>query len=108
MAVDVVLQYFDDCPNWQIARERLRTALEQVGHGDDQIRLEEVATEDEARQRRFTGSPTIRIDGVDPFDDPLAEPGMACRVYPSARGFEGAPTIEALVIALERASGKTS
>ena len=31
--------------------------------------------------RRFSGSPTILIDGWDPFARPGGEPALACRVY---------------------------
>jgi hypothetical protein len=45
------------------------------------IHVREIDTDDAADAERFTGSPTIRIDGVD-VQDPGAEPaGLTCRVY---------------------------
>ena len=104
--MDVMLLYSPDCPNWRIAEERLRVALEQSGRGDVKIHLDEVLTIQHARETNFTGSPTILLDGVDPFDNPLAPPALACRVYRSAEGLGGSPTIEQLVDALEAASGR--
>ena len=104
--MDVMLLYSPDCPNWRIAEERLRAALERSGRGGVTIRLDEVATMEHARAKNFTGSPTILLDGVDPFDDPLAPPALACRVYRSAEGLGGSPTIEQLVDALAAASGR--
>jgi hypothetical protein len=48
----------------------------------------------------MAGSPTILVEGRDLFGaDPL-EPSISCRLYRSARGVEGAPTVDALVDAL--------
>ncbi len=104
--MDVTLLYSSDCPNWRIAEQRLRAALEQSGRGGVKIYLDEVSTIGVARQKHFTGSPTILIDGVDPFVDSSAPapPALACRVYRSAEGLAGSPTIAQLVDALEAAS----
>lgn len=104
--MDVTLSYSPDCPNWRIAEERLRVALERSGRGGVQIHLDEVSTIEDARRKNITGSPTILLDGVDPFDSPLALPALACRVYPSTEGLTGSPSIEQLVDALEAASGR--
>jgi len=39
----------------------------------------------------FTGSPTILIDGVDPFAEPGRPAGLACRMYRTATGLAGTP-----------------
>ena len=100
--MDVRLLYFDGCPSWQVAEQRLRLALDQVGCAEVAIIRERVTTIDEARLLRFLGSPTILIDGFDPFATPGAEPAMACRVFASATGLSGSPSVEQLVTALGR------
>jgi len=44
----------------------------------------------------FHGSPTVLIDGVDPFADWNAPIGVACRVYATPAGLDGAPSVEQL------------
>lgn len=53
---------------------------------DAQVELIEVADEAEAVQRGMHGSPTILIDGTDPFASPAAVPNLSCRLYRSADG----------------------
>ena len=101
--MDVRLRFFDGCPGWRVAEERLRTALDETGHHEVTIVRELVTTLDEARERHFVGSPTILINGRDPFASANDEPALACRVYPSPGGFSGSPSIEEFVTALERA-----
>jgi hypothetical protein len=48
----------------------------------------------------FTGSPTIWLDGTDPFASPNAVPALACRVYASPDGLAGSPAVDRLVHAL--------
>ena len=70
----VQLLYFDDCPNWRQTEQRLRQALQLVGR--DHVRVERirVSTPDQAQAIGFLGSPTVRINGADPF---LPSPGRA-------------------------------
>jgi len=96
--MEITLQYFDDCPNWMVAEDRLRQALAQVGRADHPIRRQRVETPDEAEEVDFCGSPTILVDGVDPFADPIGPAGYACRVYDG----DTAPTIAQLRAALTR------
>ena len=89
----VQLLYFDDCPNWKITDERLGDVARCRGL-EVQHRL--VATPEEAEAARFRGSPTILVDGEDPFasgDEPF---GFACRVYRTPAGPAGSPTAEQL------------
>jgi hypothetical protein len=96
--MEITLQYFDDCPNWRVADDRLRQALTELGRGDQAIRYQRVETPDEADRVGFGGSPTILIDGVDPFADPQGPAGFACRVYAG----DAAPTVAQLCRALGR------
>ena len=96
--MDVSLFYFDDCPNWKLADERLATiAAERT---DLVVTRHLVETMEEAERVRFHGSPSIQVDGVDLFAAPDAAVGLACRVYPTPDGPAGAPTIEQLRAAL--------
>jgi hypothetical protein len=56
---------------------------------------------DSAQQRGFVGSPTILLDGVDPFATPGQPASVSCRLYP---GPDGLPTIRDLRQALKRAA----
>ena len=65
--VKVEFLYFDGCPNWMVAHERLHSALQAVGQDTVQVERVLVTTPEEAEQRRFVGSPTVLIDGRDPL-----------------------------------------
>jgi hypothetical protein len=98
--VDVTLLYFDDCPNWQVADERLRQALALAGRDDVRVERRLVVTPEQAEAAGFRGSPTVLINGRDPFAEPDAPVGLSCRVYGTATGLTGAPTVEQLLAVL--------
>ena len=62
----ITLRYLNGCPNWHLARTRLQEALESIGYETD-VQLERIETPEEADRVSFRGSPTILIDGADPF-----------------------------------------
>ncbi len=88
-----MLQYFDDCPNWRIADERLRAALRLLGRDDGAVRYLQVDTAEDAERIGFHGSPTILVNGHDPFGPADSAVGLACRVYPNG----SVPSVERLV-----------
>jgi hypothetical protein len=92
--MDVTLLYFDDCPNWLVANEHLDELLSE--HPEISITRRVVDTPEEAERTRFRGSPSILIDGVDPFADPDDPVGLSCRVYQTPDGPAGSPTLEQL------------
>jgi hypothetical protein len=94
--LDVRLLYFDDCPNWRIAHARLEEALAALGADPGAVVCEEVTTAEQAVATGFRGSPTILVDGVDPFAHPDDPAGLACRLYRTAAGLQPAPTVEQL------------
>ena len=106
--VRVTLRYFDDCPSWRTADERLREALSRTGNSGVEVRYERVETADDAERLAFVGSPTILVDGIDPFAAAGAPVGLACRVYPTPDGLRGSPTLDQLVAVLARPSAATS
>jgi hypothetical protein len=93
----VELQYFDGCPNWLETDTRLREALAAVGRGDVDVEHILVSTAQDAEAVHFHGSPTVLVDGVDPFAEPGAAVGLSCRLYRTATGSAGAPTVKQLV-----------
>lgn len=99
--MDVQLLYFDSCPNWRLAQDRLRAALHVVGRDVD-VSLVEVATPEDAERLSFRGSPTVLVDGEDPFADSAAPVGLSCRVFSTPDGRRGAPTVDQLVAVLRR------
>lgn len=95
--VKVQLLYFDGCPNWHEADDRLREALDAVGSVGVAVEHVRVSTPEEAAELNFHGSPSVLVDGVDPFAEPGAPVGLACRLYRTGSGLSGAPTVEQLI-----------
>ncbi len=92
---EIELLYFDGCPSWQVALENLRQALK-AENISGEIRLIEIAGPEQAQAERFLGSPSFRIDGVDLWPEERKRYTMNCRVYPTGKGLQGAPTVEML------------
>lgn len=90
---DVTLLYFDGCPSWQLADQRLH---ELAGELDLVVTRQKVETPEAAEHWGFRGSPTILVDGQDLFavgDEPV---GLSCRIYQTPEGPAGAPTLQQL------------
>jgi hypothetical protein len=96
--VRVELLYFDDCPNWRIADGRLRSVASKRGL---EVKRRRVATPEEAERAGFRGSPTILIDGQDPFAIEGEASGLACRIYQTPDGPGGSPTEDQLGAVLD-------
>ena len=94
------LVYFDECPHWVVAEERLRSALASVGRNDETIQRVLVETPEDAERLGFIGSPTILLDGGDPFAAGKEQPALACRVFSTPDRRAGSPTVAQLVEAL--------
>ncbi len=89
----VVIEHVEDCPSWGAAAANVREAARLLGMP---VEVESclVSTVEQARERGFTGSPTIRVDEVDPFAIPGAPAALACRLYATPSGPAGLPTVE--------------
>jgi hypothetical protein len=97
------LRYFEGCPHWQTAHDRVREALRAEGMADVEPVLERVETAEDAERLQFIGSPTILVDGRDPFVGAEAAFGLTCRVYQTPQGLAGSPTADQLRAALRAA-----
>ncbi|HVM53242.1 MAG TPA: hypothetical protein VM262_08605 [Acidimicrobiales bacterium] len=96
--MNIELLHVHDCPNRTEARRNLDAALARVGI--DAVVYERVVTSPElAVAMGMNGSPTILIDGIDPFGAD-ASASLGCRLYRDATGVRGAPSIEALTARL--------
>ncbi len=98
--------WFPDCPSHPQARAMLAESLSEAGI-DAQV--EEICITDweQARQHRFPGSPTIRIDGddIDPVGAAAMGTALTCRTYERPDGrFGPLPLRSDLVEAIRRAA----
>ena len=92
--MDITLQYFDGCPNWKIAAERL--AVIAAEHPGIVVTRRLVEDLEDAETIGFRGSPSMLVGGTDLFPDPSASVGLACRLYTTPTGLAGAPTLQQL------------
>ena len=88
----VTLQYFEGCPHWKLADERLARALRDLGRHEIALEHQLIDSPEMAERIGFRGSPTILVDGRDPFATGIEPIGMSCRVFRTAEGAQGAPT----------------
>jgi hypothetical protein len=104
---DIELLWWAGCPSTEKALRELEAALQDAGISGAGVRMTEIQTEHQARDRAFAGSPTILVDGEDvapPGDQPV---GLNCRVYRRRDGrVSPTPDPEALRDALRRAQGR--
>ena len=89
-----------DCPNLSDAVTRVHTALARAGIKDAAVRTRVVVDLAEAEIFGMRGSPTILIDGRDPFAADESPASISCRLYRSASGMSGCPSIDELVEAI--------
>ncbi|HEY6279078.1 MAG TPA: thioredoxin family protein [Streptosporangiaceae bacterium] len=90
------------CPHAPVLEQRVAEAL--TGQPAVTVTRQVITDADEAARWGMSGSPTLLIDGHDPFAVPGAGPAVACRMYRNEDGrLEGAPSAAALRRALEQA-----
>lgn len=95
-----MVRFVEGRPNPRFTRQRLGVALDAIGCGDIDVRLRAVRTDAEAAEPVFTGSPTILINGADPFAHSHSVVGLSCRLYANPAGISGSPSVEQLITAL--------
>jgi hypothetical protein len=105
---DVEVLWWEGCPSTERALDELREALGELGLANAQVHMHEIATDAEAAQTGFVGSPTILIDGRDiaptASNDTVA---LSCRVYRRRDGrISPTPDPEDLKDVLRRAAAQ--
>lgn len=99
--MEITLQYFDGCPNWKTTAGHLSRLVEEGL--DATIGYEVIDTHEAAVARGLRGSPTVIVDGVDPFANEDTPVGPACRVYRTDNGPAGSPSLTQLRDVIETA-----
>jgi hypothetical protein len=98
MRIEVL--FTPDCPNGPVTLARLAQAL--AGRSDVQVQTRVVDSVEQAERWGMHGSPTVLVDGRDPFAVPGTEASVACRLYPGDGGrAHGAPALAQLRQALD-------
>ena len=88
-----------DCPNAPVLDERLAAILAATRGVSVTRRV--ITNERDAAAAGMRGSPTLLVDGVDPFADTATPTSMSCRIYRDGGGpSAGAPSTAALRDAL--------
>jgi hypothetical protein len=104
--VRVSFLYYEGCPSYDLALQRLREVMDEEGISDE-VRVIKVETEEQARQLRFVGSPTIRVDGQD-IDSPSdSRYALTCRDYRLADGRISPPPSKDMIRRAFRPSAKS-
>jgi hypothetical protein len=106
---DVTFLYFEECPSYDLALERLREVMREEGI-QDEIEIIQVETEEQARQLGFVGSPTIRVNGRDIIPTTDADiVGLSCRAYSLDDGrISPLPSYEMIREGLRRGMGNSA
>ena len=82
----------------------VRGVLDELGLNEIPVPVRVVQNEAEARQRGFSGSPTVLIDGIDPFRRAWCCAGIGVPIYPTPAGLTGLPQAAALRAAVHAAA----
>jgi hypothetical protein len=106
--VTVQVLYVEGCPSWRLAVERVQAAVQAMGLRDAEVDAVRVESAGAAAERGFAGSPTILAGGRDLFPGASPVPALSCRIYETAEGPQGAPTVGADIEALERNLGSSN
>ena len=124
-SMQIKILYFNGCPNWETAAVRVRTVLAELDRADVVVELEDVHQAAHLSSE-WRGSPTVLLDGRDPFAAPNEPPPVwkgrrfgppsddqpihrglppvlardACRIYVTEAGLEAVPSLDQLRTAL--------
>jgi hypothetical protein len=89
------------CPNAPVLKDRLAAVLD--GRAGVSVSHQVISDETEGVRWGMHGSPTLLIDGVDPFAEPGQPPSMSCRLYRDEHDqVSGAPSVSLLRQAIEQ------
>lgn len=87
-----------DCPGVKLLDERLAQVLE--GRTGVVVSHRVIDDLDEATRWGMSGSPTLLIDGIDPFAEPGQAASVSCRLYRRGGRAEMAPSARQLLDAI--------
>lgn len=96
--VDVTVLHVEDCPSVSPLLDRLDVAAGIAGVTITTT-LQLVESEAAAKEISFAGSPTLLLDGRDPFESEGVT-SFGCRLYESGGRLDGAPSMAQLTAAL--------
>ena len=97
--MNLTVLHVEGCPSLEPLLDELRTLL--GAHAGVTLTTVPVESEQQAEHLGFHGSPTLLIDGVDPFPFNPVATGLACRVYADLSGrLTGVPSRASLSAAL--------
>src|SRR5712691_11659994 len=63
----ITVQYLDGCPHWKLADRRLANVLQGLDRHEIALEHQLIDSPEMAERIGFRGSPTILVDGRDPF-----------------------------------------
>lgn len=96
-----------DCPNAPVLGDRLADVLD--GRAGISMSHEVISDESEAARWGMHGSPTLLIDGADPFAGPGQPPSMSCGLYRDDDGQpSGVPSASQLQQVIDQARTATA
>ena len=103
MRIEVL--YFDGCPNYKLAVERVQELLRDEGIAAEVLEVN-VREPSVAQELGFLGSPTVRVNArdIEPEARTAREFGMICRTYSVDGRREGTPSRELLRKAIREAN----
>lgn len=74
----IELLCFDGCPSWEAGLQNLQSALKANGL-DASVELVKVLDNNGAARKKFLGSPSFRVDGVDLWHEERDIYSLSCR-----------------------------
>lgn len=100
----IELLVFDGCPNSEPTEKLIRETMSELG-GDGNIEVVTVTDNDDAVAKKFLGSPSIRVNGIDLEieEDATTQYSMRCRIYRTDESQSGVPPKELLTKAIQSA-----
>ena len=101
--MDLTILAVPDCSSAPVLEDRLNAILDGLKAGGS-VSRKVIPDEHEVARWGIQGSPTLLIDGADPFADPGQPSSMSCRLYRNEGGqTSGAPSVGQLQQVIERA-----
>ena len=107
MDIRIEILVTEDCPNQDAAINILVMAAQLLGIRPP-VYVLDVTDHAHAKQLRFVGSPTIRVNGQDvaPPSPGQQSPSLSCRLYETSRGLSWVPDFKAVYAALLEATSR--